>query len=290
MNKSELLKELRNITGASMKNCNDALIIANNNLRQAIDVLKIKGQVLLSERESKSTSEGLIAVSYINNTKAGDAAAMVEVSCETNATSNSMKFRKFADDILNHLIGNTISNTNFDINAPSIVDLRTDIIGQTKENCIIQKWFVEQVFDDNCRVFTYIHNGSKLGSIISLKAPSVDVVHNDNFTNIGMNLAMQVAATNPLAVSIERIPYNILQKQKDIFTAQLKELNKPQNQWDKIIDGKLNKWFNESCLMKQESIVVSKRSVEQLIKNEYASLLGGELEIINFVRCQVGSI
>ncbi len=166
---------------------------------------------------------------------------------------------------------------------------RKDLVSKVKENVAVGRWWIEQTFDDTCKVFKYIHTGSKLAALISLKAPSIDAANSKEFSDIGTELAMQVAAMAPIAVSIDRLPSETVDKQKVIFLGQLKEMKKPEASWQKILDGKLNKWYSEVCLLKQESLLSpSKKSIEQLIKDQYVIDLYGELEIINFIRCQVG--
>ena len=107
------------------------------------------------------------------------------------------------------------------------------------------------------------------------------------FSALGDDLCMQIAAMNPLATSKDHISPNDLERQKAIFEAQLKELNKPQASWGKITEGKFRKWFSEVCLLEQESVIGSKTTIQQVIKNVSAQL-GGEVEVVNFIRCQVG--
>lgn len=283
--KKELIKTLRDLTAAGMLDCVRALEESNFDINKAVDIIKSKGQNIVSGREGKTATEGLVIAAHVGNDKT---LAMIEVNCQTDFVSRSPDFSQFSEDVLTHLCASVLSNTPFDVDDPSVYNLRNSIINKTKENCLIRRWWVEQVFDDTCKTFSYIHNGGKLGVILSLKAPSIEAASSKEFTEIGTDLAMQVAAMNPLAVSVDKIPSDVLDRQKIIFEAQIKELNKPPAQWSKILDGKLNKWYSEVCLSKQESVLFSKKSIEQLIKTEYAAQLGGELEIINFIRCQVG--
>jgi len=285
MSKSELLKELRALTQAGMKDCNDALKEAGDDLQKAVDIIKSKGQNIVSGREGKVAAEGIVMAAFVENDKT---AAMIEVNCQTDFVSRNPDFKQFAEDALTHLCGATAANTPFDVNETQVRNLRTSIMAKTKENCLIRRWWVEQVFEESCKTFIYIHNNNRLGVILSLKAPSVETSQSSSFQEIGMDLAMQIAAMNPIAVSVDRLPVEMVERQKAIFEAQLRELNKPQAQWSRIIEGKLNKWYTEVCLTKQESVVVAKKSIEQLIDSQYAALLGGKIEIVNFIRCQVG--
>jgi elongation factor Ts len=120
-----------------------------------------------------------------------------------------------------------------------------------------------------------------------LQAPSADAAKDSAFRELGADLAMQIAAMSPLAVDADRIPQDEKDRQKAIFEMQLKEENKPEKMWDKIMEGKFRKWNTEVCLLEQESVVIPKTTVRQVIKN-VGTKLGGEIQVVNFVRCQVG--
>lgn len=284
MSKSDLLKELRARTSAGMKDCHDALRETNDDLEKAVDLLKVKGKNIVSGRESKVASEGLIVAGHIGSNKT---TGMIEVNCQTDFVSRSPDFKAYADDSFNMLCNSHLQGKPLDVNSQQAVDLRTDIVGKTKENCVVRRWWVEDVASDTCKTFFYIHNGGKLGVIVSLQAHSVDAVNSKEFAVLGSDLAMQIAAMNPLAVSSDRLAADVVERQKGIFETQLQELNKPPATWAKILDGKFNKWYTEACLLDQESVVVPKTTVRQVVKN-VGTRLGGEVQVINFIRAEVG--
>lgn len=283
MSNSDLLKELRARTQAGMKDCHDALRESGNDLEKAVDLIKTKGKNLVSGREGKVAAEGLVVASYIGS----KSIAMLEVNCQTDFVARSPDFQQFAEDALNLLVDVVHDNEPFDVSSTDAVNLRTDIVSKTKENCVIRRWWVEEVIPDTCRVFRYIHNGGKLGVVLSLQAASVDDANSPEFTALGNDLAMQVAAMNPVGVSVDRLSPDSVERQKSIFEAQLTELKKPQASWGKILEGKFNKWYTDVCLLEQESVVVPKTLVKQVIKNVSAKL-NGDIQVINFIRCQVG--
>jgi elongation factor Ts len=290
MSKSELLKELRSLTQAGMKVCLDALKESNDDLEKAVDIIKTKGQNIVSGREGKVAAEGLVLIGKTGFLKNKTALLMLEVNCETDFTAKSPEFRMFAEDVWNNIAACYLGNVPFSEGTNNeALAAQTGISTKTKEKCIFNRWWIEEPIDDACRVFGYVHHPTdKLASIITLKAPSVEFADSEEFAKIGHDLAMQIVALNPIAVSPESLSEDVVVRQKDIFEAQMKELGKPQAQWARIIEGKLNKWYTEVCLIKQESVVVPKKSIEQLIETQYAALLGGKIEIVNFIRCQVG--
>jgi elongation factor Ts len=123
--------------------------------------------------------------------------------------------------------------------------------------------------------------------LVTLLASSEDTAKDSAFSELGEDLAMQIAAMNPSAVSPDRLVPDEIERQKTIFETQLTELNKPLAAWPKILDGKFNKWYSEVCLLNQESVVQPKTTVGQVVKN-VGTKLGGDIQVVNFIRCQVG--
>jgi elongation factor Ts len=290
MNKSELLKELRALTQAGMKDCNDALKEAGDDLQKAVDIIKTKGQNIVSGREGKIAAEGIVLAGPVQLPVGSKAVLMLEVNCETDFVARSPEFRGFAEEVWFSIAAVHVVGLPFDkLTNGEALTAQTELSAKVKEKCVFNRWWIEEPIDDTCRVFGYVHHpADKLASIVTLKAPSVEIANSEAFAQIGYDLAMQIVAMNPIAISPDKLPEDVLNRQKDIFQAQVEGLGKPQVQWARIIEGKLNKWYTEVCLTKQESVVVPKKSIEQLIDTQYAAQLGGKIEIVNFIRCQVG--
>lgn len=301
MNKSELIKELRALTQAGMKDCADALTEADNDIQRAVDIIKTKGKNIVSGREGKETTEGVIHILYWdeNEVKHGiksepDGVVAVEVNCQTDFAARTPEFIEFAkytaESIgLSHwCYGDSFDPADSTRNSAHECTERErqKLISKIKENVVIRRWWIEEVFDELTKVFTYTHSNNKLGSIVTIQAPNADNLK--EFDEIGAEIAMQIAAMNPLAISKDVLPKDVLERQTKIFEEQLREANKPQAQWSRILEGKLNKWYGEVCLLNQESVVYPKKTIEKLIKEDYHQKLGGELKIVNFFRCQVG--
>jgi elongation factor Ts len=280
MGNTELIKELRALTQAGMKDCKESLEEAGWDLQKAVDIVKTKGLNIVSGREGKVASEGVAAVSRYSN-----GAAMVEVNCQTDFVANSPDFRKFATLVSDTLVVDVVTSEPFTVDH--VEKERQAVVSTTKENVVVRRWWVEEVASPAAQVFTYVHSNNKIGVLLTLLAPSVDATRDSAFRALGEDLAMQVAAMNPVAVSVERLDPEAVARQKGIFEAQLTELNKPQAAWPKILDGKFNKWYTEVCLLNQESVVVPKTTIAQVVKN-VGTKLGGEIQVVNFVRCQVG--
>jgi elongation factor Ts len=277
---TELLSHLRALTGAGMKDCKEALEEANWDLQAAIDIVKTKGLNIADGRSGRVASEGRLDIATSDTL-----AVMVEVNCQTDFVANSKEFTDFVHNVKHTLYHAVSANLQFDVN--DVEDERKAVVSITKENVVVRRWFAEQSMSPDVRIFAYEHSNHKIGALLSLQAPSIEAVRNPHFIALGEDLTMQIAAMNPLAVSKDRISPEDLERQEAIFEAQLKELNKPQASWGKIMEGKMAKYFKEVCLLEQESVLVPKSTVRQVINN-VASQLGGEIEVVNFIRCQVG--
>lgn len=285
MSRSELLKELRALTQAGMKDCNDALNEAGDDLQKAVDIIKTKGKNIVSSRQGKVAAEGRVEVCF---TECGDAASLVEVNCQTDFVANSPSFRKLAGVISTQLLEAAEANEPYNPTQDSdIVSARDSIISSTKENVVIRRWWVEQIGSEFCRVFHYVHSNNKIGVLLTLVAPTREARNDPAFIELGNDLAMQVAAMNPLSIDASSIPEEEMKRQMVIFLQQIHDAKKPESTHVKILEGKCQKWYSEVCLTNQESIVVPKTQVRQVVR-DVGTKLGGEIKIVNMIRCQVG--
>lgn len=281
MSNTEMIKELRALTSAGMKDCKDALEESNWDLQKAVDIVKAKGLNVVSGRAGKVASEGAVTVWHF-----AEGVAMAEVNCQTDFVANSPDFRGFAQNVTRDIADAIMSGKPF--TTDMVEAERQAIVSTTKENVVVRRWWVEQPsVAANVATYSYVHSNGKIGVLVTLQAPSADAAKDSAFRELGADLAMQIAAMSPLAVDADRIPQDEKDRQKSIFEMQLKEENKPEKMWDKIMEGKFRKWNTEVCLLEQESVVVPKTTVRQVIKN-VGNKLGGEIQVVNFVRCQVG--
>lgn len=280
MNQIDLIKELRLLTSAGMKDCKEALEEANWDLQKAVDIIKVKGQAISDSRSGRVASEGIIIM-----TAADKLATMVECNCQTDFVAQSKDFILFTALVSNALFNAVKNGDQFDVS--SVEDTRQTVAARTKENIVVRRWWAEEALSPNVRVFHYKHSNHKLGVLLSLQITSLDKIDDSAFCELGDNLCMQIAAMNPLATSVEHLAPTDVDRQKAIFETQLQELNKPQAAWPKIMEGKMRKWHSEVCLLEQESVIVPKTTVAQTIK-DVEKKLGTTISIVNFVRCQVG--
>ena len=285
MNQITLVKELRELTQAGMKDCKDALVETNWDLQAAVDVVKAKGLANTSRNSHKPTSEGaLSSPTYIKTAKR---IAMCEVQCETDFTAKSPLFIDFVEEAGRVFVGNFIFDIDTDFTKDEkLEEKRKEVMAKTKENITIKRWWVVEVQGNNRMTFAYRHS-NKLTTIYGIEAPTEEALQNEEFRTLVSDLGMQITAMNPLAVSVEFLKEEDIERQKGIFETQLKEAKKPEATWAKILDGKFKKWHTDVCLLEQESILHPKKTVKQVI-DEVASKLGGEIKVLTFVRAQVG--
>ena len=288
MNNSEMIRELRALTQAGMKDCKDALEESGWDLQKAVDIVKVKGLNVVDGRSGKVASEGCIMITQSARHMAP--VAMVEVNCQTDFVANSHPFRSFANKVSLVVVGKHEAGQLF--SASDVEDQRKELVSTTKENVVVRRWWIQEPLSPKAEVFSYLHSNLKIGVLLTLNYDGpgewpTDGTATQEFSNMGNDLAMQVAAMNPVAVSSIDIPEDVLARQKAIFDTQLKEMNKTPAAQVKILEGKFRKWYTEVCLLEQESVVVPKTTVGQLLKNLSAKL-GGEVSVVNFVRAQVG--
>jgi len=282
MSNTELIRELRALTSAGMKDCKDALEESNWDLQKAVDIVKVKGLNIADGRTGRVAAEGRVAILSASHKPFK---VMVEVNCQTDFVAQSEDFERFVEHTAGTLLFSAIDGNVF--RAEDVEDIRKQTVSTTKENIVVRRWWIEEAIDPTVKVFEYIHSNDKIGVLLTMKAPSEAAMNSPEFQALGEDLAMQIAAMSPLAVDSDRIPVEEKDRQKAIFQTQLKEENKPEKMWDKILEGKFRKWNTEVCLLEQESVVLPKTAVKQVIKN-VGTKLGGEIQVVNFVRCQVG--
>jgi len=279
LNKSQLITELREITQAGMKDCNDALKEAGYDLQAAVDIIKAKGKNIVSGRSGKIASEGRIAIA---TTPRGF--VMVEINCQTDFVANSPDFKSFADKTAERISHSVNEGRPFDVSEVEVD--RAELVSRTKENVVVRRWWIQEVGNNKAMVANYLH-GNKIGVLLTVLASDENVLAHPECPSIVEGLAMQVAAMNPIEVSPYELPPHIVSRQRAIFETQLRELNKPEASWPKILEGKFNKWYTEVCLLNQESIIVPKKTVKEYL-SDVGKSLGGEIRVVNFIRCQVG--
>jgi elongation factor Ts len=274
------VNELRQKTGAGMMDCKRALTEAEGDFEKAIEILRKKGAAVASKRAEKIANEGLVLTKISENKKTG---VIVEVNCETDFVAKSADFVQFADAVLQ-----TVYSTKpFDVNDLldkniNIKDLQTDVMGKVGEKIEISRLAIEDAPDG--LVIDYVHLGSKLGVLIKFDNVPSD---KNEFNEIGKDIAMQVAAMKPICVYREEVPKSIIDKEIDIYKELARKEGKPEQILEKISLGRLNKFYQENCLVEQAFIKDNTKTVGDLLK-EFNSKHGTQIRISLFHRFHLG--
>lgn len=268
-----LVAKLRGMTGAGMMECKKALTEAKGDLNAAVDILRKAGTVTAGKIAAREAREGVIA-HYI--APGGRTGVLVEVNCQTDFVARNDEFRAFADEVAKRLAADPQANLEVE---------REGLVAKIRENIKIPRHSRMEVAG-NGMIAAYIHTGAKVGVLVEVGAGRQETVAKDDFKLLVKDITLQIAAGHPYAVSREQVPADILAKEKEIAAEQFK--NKPPQAIAKIVEGKLEKFYQGYCLVDQGFV---KQNSEISVKEHVASIakrLEDEVTIRRFVRFQIG--
>ncbi len=277
---SSQVKELRDKTGAGMMDCKKALEESNGDFEKAIDTLRKKGAAVAAKRAERSANEGIILTKIFND---GKEAVMVEVNCETDFVAKSEDFLSFANLALESIIANKpntieeLMNTTYD--GKNLNSELTAIVGKIGEKIEVSRFTYEKT--DSGVIVDYIHHGSKLGVLV--KADNVPSEKKDEFVEVTKDIAMQIAAMKPMFMFREEFPRELLDKEIEIAKELLRKEGKPEHMLDKISEGKLNKFFEENCLVDQVFVKDNSKKIHNLIE-DFNKKNSAEAKLVLFKR------
>lgn len=264
------VNKLRKQTGAGMMDCKKALVESDGDFEKAIDFLRKKGQKVAANRSDRDATEGVV-LSKVNADRT--LGAVIMINCETDFVAKNDDFVKYAQDVLDLAIANNAKTSEdvlaLSLNGISVQDSLVDQIGKIGEKIELGAYAIlEDAF-----LSAYIHPGNRLATVVSLNK----VV--DGVEEIGKDMAMQVAAMNPIAVNQSTVDQTTIDRELDVFRDVIRQEGKPEEMVEKIAMGKLNKFFKESTLLNQDFIKDSKQSVDSYLKS-----FDKELTVSNFKR------
>ena len=252
---ASLVKELRDKTGAGMMDCKNALVETNGNIEESIDWLRKKGISGAEKKSARVAADGVIAVS-INI----DAAALVEINSETDFVSRNPDFQKFAKIISEIALinGQTIEElkkAKYLDSGKSVEEALTDLIGLIGENIVLRRSSLLKNVNNN--IFSsYIHGQvneglGKIGVILSLESN----IDSDKIKDLGKQIAMHIAASKPMAISSDDVDPEVIERERSILVEQAKDSGKPDNIIEKMVDGRISKFFSEITLLDQTWVI-----------------------------------
>ncbi|HOQ24840.1 MAG TPA: translation elongation factor Ts [Bacillota bacterium] len=293
---ASMVKELRERTGAGMMDCKKALNEAGGDMEKAIDILREKGLAAASKKASRIAAEGLVTAYISDDRKCG---SLVEVNCETDFVAKNNDFINFVNELAKIVAEQNPAVVTDDANsgAKALVDLKmssgktvketlTELIANIGENMNIRR-FVRLSVSGEGAVESYIHMGGKIGVLVQLSCNQAQTAKNQEFLALARDLGMQVAAARPDYIRRTEVPADVLEREKAIYKAQAMEEGKPEAIAEKIVVGRLEKYYKEVCLVEQIFIKDNDKTVTKLL-GEIGQKLGDTLDVAAFARFEKG--
>jgi elongation factor Ts len=267
------VNKLRQMTGAGMMDCKKALTEAEGDFEKAIEILRKKGQKVSASRSDRDAKEGSVFVKVSDDNKQ---AVLIALNCETDFVAKNEEFQALgaliASTAFEHKPADKEALMNLAAGSLSLNDKIIELVGKIGEKIEVS----EYVYMTGEAVVPYIHAGSKLGVLVSLKG-----VNGKDVTDAGKDVGMQIAAMNPVAVDETSVDKNIIEKELEIAKAQILAEGKPENMVDKIAQGKLNKFFKDSTLLHQLFVKDNSKTVAQYLNGVSAGLTVAEFRRVS---------
>ena len=282
---AQMVKELREKTGVGMMDCKTALNETNGDMEAAVDWLRTKGLAKAAKKAGRVAAEGLVGVAG-----SGNRAAMVELNSETDFVARNDQFQSLVRSVTEAAL-KTDGAVESVLKAPiaggkTVESAVTDAVSTIGENMTLRRSAVLSV--DQGVVASYVHAAmapglGKIGVLVGLKSSGDQA----KLTSLGRQVAMHIAAASPLAVDEKRIDPQTIARERAIFAEQAKESGKPANIIEKMVDGRMRKFFEESTLLKQAFIIDTEKTVEAVLA-EAAKDVGGPVTVTDFVVFRLG--
>ncbi len=278
--------ELRKMSGQGMMDCKKALGESGGDVNKALGILRKKGLATLAKRAGRATSEGIVASKISED---GKTAVMVSLCCETDFVAKSEGFVEVTEILSDYAVAcsadegaeNVLETA---VDGKKFSEVLTELVSKTGEKTEVGD-YVKYKLDGSGIISVYIHFNKKVGAIVQIETSNEAVAGSDGLKHIANDVAMHITAINPLALDKSNISSETIEQEKAIFAEQVK--GKPENIIEKIVEGKLNKFFAEKCLVAQPFVKDDSKTVAEVVA-EAAKQAGGEATIKRFVRISVG--
>ncbi len=281
---AKLVKDLRDQTSAGMMDCKKALTETDGDLEAAIDWLRTKGIAKADKKAGRVAAEGLVSIA-IDGTKG----AVVEVNSETDFVARNEAFQGAVAEITNLALtagdfaGLQAAQTKAGV---SVVDYLTSLVGKIGENMSLRRMDALEVSEGV--VTGYIHNSvvdgmGKIGVLVALESSG----DKDKLAELGKKIAMHVAATNPLALNVEDLDATVVAKERQMLGDEARESGKPESIIEKMVEGRMTKFFKESVLTTQVFVMDGERSIAQVVEDE-AKAIGADIKLSAYTRMELG--
>jgi len=284
---ASLVKELRETTGVGMMECKNALKETEGDLDAAIKIFRERGQAKAAKKADREAKEGIIAA-QLNET--GKAGILVEVNCETDFVAKNENFQAFVADVAQTVLASDAADLEAALALPkgegSLDEFIKTKVLEMGENLQFRR-FTRFSAEGEGAIASYIHLGGKVGVLIEVAAEKAESVQSEAFRDLVKDLTLHIAASAPAGLQREDIPSELVEAEKDIFRKQMEGQNKPADIIDKIIEGKLGKFYSEQCLLEQGFIKDPDAAIKDLLAAK-SKALGDTLTIQRFTRFGLG--
>ena len=278
------VKALRERTGAGMMDCKKALGEAAGDVERAIELLRERGLAKAAKREGRATTEGAVAIAL-----AGPAAGIAELGCETDFVAKTRDFQALAGEVAAAVaadasLTSVAAALEARVGGRTLADRIAEAVGKLGENVQLKR-VGRVVVEGPGHTGGYVHAGGRLGVVLGLATRG----GGDAVDGLARDLAMHVAAADPAPVAVDRdgVPPELVEKERAIFRRQAEQEGKPAKILDRIVDGKVSKFFSDVCLLEQAFVKDPDRTVAQLLEDAGARI-GGDVRVTGFVRFRLG--
>ena len=282
------VKDLREKTGIGMMLCKQALIENNGDMELAIESLRKQGQATAAKRAGKAVKQG--TVSIVAET---GCSILYEVNSETDFVARNDDFVDFINTLGKVLLAQKPADiaaakacTAAEFSGQSVDGRVTELIGKIGENITFRRYRKLDADAASERIFSYVHGNGKIGVLVKLSATAG--LDSEDLALLGKDLAMQVTAANPMAVDRDHVAADVISKEKEIYFTQAQSSGKPEKIWDKIVEGKMAKFFQEMTLVEQAFIKNPETSVTDRIKDTEKAV-GASIKVLDFIRFELGA-
>ena len=284
---AQLVKELRDRTGAGMMECKNALVESDGDIEKAIDILRTRGLAAAVKKEGRETNEGVVIAEVSAD---GKLAALAEVNCETDFVGTNEVFRAFAKQVVDAVAATDPADVEDlkqkEIDGQKIEDLLVEQIHKIGENMQISR-FARFESDGSTHMDSYIHAGGKIGVIAEFAAADAETFSTDACKEMAHDVVMHIAATAPLEVSREDVAADVVEHELSIYKAQAAESGKPENIQEKMAEGRLEKFYKQSVLLEQEFVKDPSQAVKDIV-SAASKAAGDEISVVRFERFVLG--
>ncbi len=278
---AQMVKELRDKTGAGMMDCKKALQENDGDVEKSLDWLRQKGIAKAAKKVGRATSEGLVTVA---NSADGKTVAMAALCCETDFVARGDQFQAFAASVSAMVLDKNPAD------AAALEALLGDNlqsqIATVGENMTLGD-FARYEASGNNALGVYIHANSKLGVLVELSCTK-DCAGNEAIKELGKNIAMQIAASSPLAVGPESLDQTVVEREREVYRQKALEEGKPENIVEKIVEGAVKKFYKEACLLEQLYIRDDKKTISDILA-ETGKAVGDTIGVVRFARINLGA-